>query len=146
MPNNHHLGRRAFLGVSGAAVLANSLPALAKPVAPADNEVKIDKDVVFGKGDDTTLRADIYRPPSGTEKRMALMHLHGGFARGSVGQMTMAVYARLLRTSSPEELSNSETATTPAGVKAAHENQGGAVPVPALLSPSILGDRTTFIL
>jgi D-inositol-3-phosphate glycosyltransferase len=52
-----------------------------------------------------------------------------------VGQMTMAVYARLLRTSSTEELANSETATTSVGVKAAHENESGAVPVPAALEP-----------
>ncbi|HZP34472.1 MAG TPA: alpha/beta hydrolase [Candidatus Acidoferrales bacterium] len=87
MPNNSELGRRAFLGVS-AAVLANSLPAFASPARPADNEVKIDKNVVFGKGGDTELRCDLYRPAAGTEKRMALVHLHGGgFARGSKDTM-----------------------------------------------------------
>jgi acetyl esterase/lipase len=89
MPNNLQLGRRAFLGLGGAAVLGNSLPAFAKPAQPADaGEVKAEKDVVIGKGGDTTLRADIYRPPSGTEKRMALVHLHGGgFARGTKDTM-----------------------------------------------------------
>ena len=52
--------------------------------APAGGaDVKIE-DVVVGKGGDTDLHVDIYRPPAGTEKRMALVHFHGGgFARGS---------------------------------------------------------------
>jgi acetyl esterase/lipase len=46
--------------------------------------VKVEKDVVVGKGGDVDLHCDIYRPPAGTEKRMALVHFHGGgFARGS---------------------------------------------------------------
>jgi acetyl esterase/lipase len=88
MPNNLKLGRRAFLGVSGAAVLANSLPAFATPALPAGSEVKIEKDVVFGKGGEAELRCDVYRPAPGTEKRMGLVHLHGGgFARGSKDTM-----------------------------------------------------------
>jgi len=48
---------------------------------------------VVGKGGDTDLHCDIYRPPAGAEKRMALVHFHGGgFARGSkdtlAGQVT----------------------------------------------------------
>lgn len=44
----------------------------------------MEKDVVIGKGGDTDLHCDIYRPPAGTDKRMALVHFHGGgFARGS---------------------------------------------------------------
>jgi len=89
MPNHSELGRRAFLGVSGAAVLANSLPAFATPARPADTPaVKIERDVVFGKAGDTELRCDVYRPAAGTEKRMGLVHLHGGgFARGSKDTM-----------------------------------------------------------
>jgi acetyl esterase/lipase len=54
-------------------------------VQPSDTSaIKIEKDVVIGKGGGTDLRCDIYRPPAGTEKHMALVHLHGGgFARGS---------------------------------------------------------------
>ena len=44
--------------------------------------VRIEKDVVFGRGDQTDLHCDIYRPPAGTEKHMALIHLHGGGFRG----------------------------------------------------------------
>jgi acetyl esterase/lipase len=46
--------------------------------------VKIDKDVVVGKAGSGDLKVDIYHPPAGTEKRMALIHMHGGgFAGGS---------------------------------------------------------------
>src|SRR2546428_2021988 len=85
MANKPQLARRTFLGIGGAAVLGNSFPAFAK-LAPAraTADIKIEKDVVIGKGGDTDLRCDIYRPPAGTEKHMALVHLHGGgFARGS---------------------------------------------------------------
>lgn len=85
MANKPQLARRTFLGIGGAAVLGNSFPAFAKPApTPATADIKIEKDVVIGKGGDTDLRCDIYRPPAGTEKHMALVHLHGGgFARGS---------------------------------------------------------------
>ncbi len=43
-----------------------------------------EKDVVFGQGGGRDLRCDIYRPLAGTDKRTALIHLHGGgFRRGS---------------------------------------------------------------
>lgn len=95
MRNNTELTRRAFLGVGGAALagplgvaaLANPLGALAEPAqVPSGGAagLKVDKDVVVGKGGDVDLHVDIYHPPAGTEKRMALIHLHGGgFARGS---------------------------------------------------------------
>ena len=72
--------RRTFLGMSGAAALA------AAQTSNTSNAsgVKVEKNVVVGKGGDTDLHGDIYRPPAGTEKRMALVHFHGGgFARGS---------------------------------------------------------------
>ena len=79
MSENLPIVRRAFLGMSGAAALA------AQTYNPSKaSGVKIEKDVVVGKGGDTDLHCDIYRPPAGTEKRMALVHFHGGgFARGS---------------------------------------------------------------
>jgi acetyl esterase/lipase len=79
MPNNLPMVRRTFLGMSGAAALA----AQTSNTSNASG-VKVEKDVVVGKGGDTDLHCDIYRPPAGTEKRMALVHFHGGgFARGS---------------------------------------------------------------
>lgn len=85
MSNNLQLPRRTFLGIGGVAVLGNSFRAFANPAQPSDTSaIKIEKDVVIGKGGGTDLRCDIYRPPAGTEKHMALVHLHGGgFARGS---------------------------------------------------------------
>jgi acetyl esterase/lipase len=80
MSNNLPIVRRTFLGMSGAAALA------AAQTSNTSNAsgVKVEKDVVVGKGGDTDLHCDIYRPPVGTEKHMALVHFHGGgFARGS---------------------------------------------------------------
>src|SRR2546428_12970318 len=72
------INRRAFLGMTGAAAFAGRVQ------APDTKSVKVEKDIVFGKGGQTDLRGDIYRPPAGTQKRMALIHIHGGgFARGS---------------------------------------------------------------
>jgi acetyl esterase/lipase len=75
--------RRAFLSVGGAAALASPLRVFAaEGQASTSASLKIEKDVVFGKGDQTDLHCDIYRPPAGTEKHMALIHLHGGGFRG----------------------------------------------------------------
>jgi acetyl esterase/lipase len=85
MPNNLDVTRRTLLSMGGAAALASPLVAFAgraQTIAAAD--IKIEKDVVVGRGGDVDLHCDIYRPPPGTEKHMALVHLHGGgFARGS---------------------------------------------------------------
>ena len=44
----------------------------------------MEKDVLVGKAGDIELHCDVYSPPAGTRKRMALVHFHGGgFARGS---------------------------------------------------------------
>jgi acetyl esterase/lipase len=88
MSYNLPVVRRTFLGISGAAALGHSLSAFgfAAQISNTSNTsgVKVEKDVVVGKGGDTDLHCDIYRPPAGTEKRMALVHFHGGgFARGS---------------------------------------------------------------
>jgi len=79
MPNNLPMVRRTFLGMSGAAALAAQTSTTSNA-----SSIKVEKDVVVGKGGDTELYCDIYRPSAGTEKRMALVHFHGGgFARGS---------------------------------------------------------------
>src|SRR5665213_721142 len=81
MSENLPIVRRTFLGVGGAAALG--FAAQTSTTARA-SEIKIEKDVIVGKGGDSDLHCDIYRPPSGGEKRMALIHFHGGgFARGS---------------------------------------------------------------
>jgi acetyl esterase/lipase len=80
--------RRTFLGMGGVAALGHSLGPFGFAAQASDashaSGVKVEKDVVVGKGGDTDLHCDIYRPPAGTGKRMALVHFHGGgFARGS---------------------------------------------------------------
>jgi acetyl esterase/lipase len=89
MSKNLPIVRRTFLGMGGAAALGHSVSAFAFAAQTSNTssikgEVKVEKDVVVGKGGDTDLHCDIYRPPAGTEKHMALVHFHGGgFARGS---------------------------------------------------------------
>ncbi len=83
--------RRGFLGaaLAGAAAQNQKL---------ALSSVAVEKDVVFAKGGDMDLKLDIYRPPAGTEKRMATIHFHGGgFAGGSKDALSERVkpYAAL---------------------------------------------------
>jgi acetyl esterase/lipase len=47
-------------------------------------QVRIEKDVAFGRGGDVELRLDIYYPPDGHSKRTAVVQYHGGgFSRGA---------------------------------------------------------------
>src|SRR5690606_34923217 len=42
-------------------------------------ELRVERDIVFGKGGDMDLLLDVYHPPEGvTPKRMAIVHLFGG--------------------------------------------------------------------
>jgi len=77
--------RRSFFGT---ALAGGAVPMLGAAIAQsqtlAQGGVTVEKDVVFGKGGDMDLKLDIYKPPAGTEKRMATIHFHGGgFAGGS---------------------------------------------------------------
>jgi acetyl esterase/lipase len=81
MSNNLPIVRRTFLGMSGAAAFGFAAQTSNKSNSSG---IRVEKDVVVGKGGDTDLHCDIYRPPAGTEKHMALVHFHGGgFARGN---------------------------------------------------------------
>jgi acetyl esterase/lipase len=80
--------RRQFIGTTGLAAAAplglTSSAIAAQSPAPARGSLAVDKNIVFGKGGSTELHLDIYRPPAGTEKRMATIHIHGGgFTGGS---------------------------------------------------------------
>ncbi len=86
------ISRRTFLGTAGMAAgmsagIGTALPALGASSADAqtgESAIAVEKNVVFGKGGDVDLKLDIYKPPAGTEKRMATVHIHGGgFAGGS---------------------------------------------------------------
>jgi acetyl esterase/lipase len=71
--------------MGGAAAIGHSFRAFGMiPAQASSAALKIEKDVVVGKSGDTDLNCDIYRPPAGTEKHMALVHFHGGgFAGGN---------------------------------------------------------------
>ena len=80
--------RRDFIERSGIAAAAPAFGAVAGQAPSSQGSVSIEKDVVFGKGGGIDLRLDVYRPPRGTEKRMATIHLHGGgFTAGSKDTM-----------------------------------------------------------
>jgi len=76
--------RRRFVEAALAGAAAPAIAAAGQVPQTAAIDVKVEKDVVFGKGGDLDLKLDIFRPPAGKQKRMATIHFHGGgFARGS---------------------------------------------------------------
>lgn len=78
----NQLTRRTFLHTGAVSVFGPLAGATAAGQASSSGSVQVEKDVVFGKGDGTDLRCDIYRPSGTATKRMALIHLHGGGYRG----------------------------------------------------------------
>jgi len=79
----NEMTRRGFFGTALAGTTVPLLTA-AQNQNSSKSGVNVEKDVIFGKGGDMDLKLDIYRPPAGTEKRMATIHFHGGgFSRGS---------------------------------------------------------------
>lgn len=74
--------RRGFVKATGAVAAVPALSAItaqAQPPAPDTGELRVESDIVFGKGGDIDLLLDVYRPPEGvTPKRMAIIHLFGG--------------------------------------------------------------------
>jgi acetyl esterase/lipase len=102
MSKNLPIVRRTFLGVSSAAALGHSVGAFGFAAQSSTTSkasgAKVEKDVVVSKGGLTDLHCDIYRPSAGTEKRMALVHFHGGgFARGSKDMVASKVAALTAR-------------------------------------------------
>lgn len=76
------LTRRGFVKASTALAAAPALavlPAQAQGPAPDTGNLRVEKDIVFGKGGSMDLTLDVYRPPEGVaSKRMAIVHLFGG--------------------------------------------------------------------
>jgi acetyl esterase/lipase len=77
------LTRRGFVKTSGALAALPALTALSLraqgPPAPDTGNLRVEKDIVFGKGGTKDLTLDVYRPPAGvTSKRLAIVHLFGG--------------------------------------------------------------------
>ena len=91
---SHDLTRRLFLGSLGATLAlpvaqrgpfgAAELAAQGQGAGAAAPAANVEKDVVYAKGGDTDLHLDIYKPTGAANKRMAIVHFHGGgFTGGS---------------------------------------------------------------
>jgi acetyl esterase/lipase len=77
------LTRRGFVTATGALAAAPTFAALSLqaqgPAKPDTGNLRVEKDIVFGKGGSMDLTLDIYRPPENvTAKKMAIIHLFGG--------------------------------------------------------------------
>ena len=77
------ISRRGFVKATGALAAAPALASLAATTARAQaqntGDLRVDSNIVFGKGGDIDLLLDVYHPPAGvTPKRMAIIHLFGG--------------------------------------------------------------------
>ena len=83
----NQINRRSFVKATGALVAIPALAGLPAAMAQAQNnsDLRVDKDIVFGKGGDIDLLLDVYHPPQGvTPKRMVIIHLFGGgFSTGN---------------------------------------------------------------
>jgi acetyl esterase/lipase len=89
---SHDLTRRLFLGSLGATLAlpatprgpfgAADLAAQAQGPGTAAPAANVEKDVVYGKGGDADLHLDIYKPTGAANKRMAIVHYHGGGFQG----------------------------------------------------------------
>jgi acetyl esterase/lipase len=81
------ISRRRFVQSAGVVAAVPALGVIPAPVqaqVPAAADLKIDKDIIFGKGGDIDLPLDVYHPAAANAKRMAVIHLYGGgFSRGS---------------------------------------------------------------
>jgi acetyl esterase/lipase len=76
------VSRRGFVAASGALAAVPALTAISAqaqgPAADTGN-LRIEKDIVFGKAGSMDLTLDVYQPPTGvTPKRTAIIHLFGG--------------------------------------------------------------------
>src|SRR5688500_1995659 len=77
------VSRRGFMTASSALAAAPALTAIAAraqgPAPPDIGNLRVEKDIVFGKGGTMDMTLDVYQPPAGvTSKRMAIIHLFGG--------------------------------------------------------------------
>src|SRR5215470_8423376 len=75
------INRRIFAKATGALLAVpafGGFPA-AMAQAPNNSDLRVDSNIVFGKGGDIDLLLDVYHPPEGvTPKRMGIIHLFGG--------------------------------------------------------------------
>jgi acetyl esterase/lipase len=75
------INRRGFVKATGALAVVPALASLTATAAGPQNtgDLRVESNIVFGKGGDIDLLLDVYHPPAGvTPKRMAIIHLFGG--------------------------------------------------------------------
>src|SRR5262245_31837396 len=75
------ISRRGFVKAAGALTAAPALASFTVGTAAGQNtgDLRVESNIVFGKGGDMDLLLDVYHPPAGvTPKRMAIIHLFGG--------------------------------------------------------------------
>lgn len=76
------MSRRRFIqstGMLAAAPAMTAVTARAQAPQPDVGDLRVERDIVFGKGGDKELLLDVYHPPEGvTPKRTAIIHLFGG--------------------------------------------------------------------
>ena len=85
------ISRRGFVKTTSALAAIPALAGLTVTAgaqnnnAPNTSDLRVDSNIVFGKGGDIDLLLDVYHPPAGvTPKRMAIIHwFGGGFTSGS---------------------------------------------------------------
>lgn len=82
------ISRRGFVqsagAIAAAPALGGALTGTVHAQAPGASDIRIEKDIVFGKGGDIDLPLDVYHPAAANAKRMAVIHLYGGgFFTGS---------------------------------------------------------------
>ena len=75
----HRTGIRQSVGCAGCGTSGLTLAVRAQGPAPDTGNLRVEKDIVFGKAGTTELKLDVYQPPVGvTPKRLAIIHLFGG--------------------------------------------------------------------
>jgi acetyl esterase/lipase len=75
------INRRGFVKATGALAVVPALASLTATAAGPQNtgDLRVESNIVFGKGGNIDLLLDVYHPPAGvTPKRMAIIHLFGG--------------------------------------------------------------------
>jgi acetyl esterase/lipase len=76
--------RRGFLGAAGMAAVIPSAALAGQGGKAARAPMNVEKNIIYGKAGSTDLHLDVYKPAEVAEKRMAMIHIHGGgFTAGS---------------------------------------------------------------
>src|SRR5262245_64480670 len=92
------ISRRGFVKAAGALTAAPALASFTVGTAAGQTsgDLRVESNIVFGKGGDMDLLLEVYHPPAGVPpKRMATIHLFGvGFSTGTKTQATIVTDVR----------------------------------------------------